>query len=106
MRQSRAYLGVIGSDGSGLCCGLGATSTKWIKVRKLFTRSWNLWGYGSWLQVLNFLFLLFMTANDFQKMGTATTELVKNVLFIKTWFCQESKDDINFRSPLNNGSLN
>ena len=24
----RAYLGLIGSGGSGLCCGLGATSTK------------------------------------------------------------------------------
>ena len=24
-------VGVIGSGGRGLCCGLGATSTKWIK---------------------------------------------------------------------------
>ena len=34
IHESQAYLGVIGSGGSDLCCGLGATSssTKWIKV--------------------------------------------------------------------------
>ena len=71
------YLGVIGSGGNGLCCGLGATSTKWIQVLKLFT--------GSWIFILCFFF--YFSGQRLRKIGLGLT-LVGNA---STGICSHSQ---------------